>query len=70
MYFLAANFSSKLENKREFFLLSQNILSLQGQISYTDLSKINWLCGVIRILRVLRYKVIYGSKSFSNNFGF
>jgi hypothetical protein len=41
MYFLAANFSSKLENKREFFLLSQNILSLQGQISYTDLSKIN-----------------------------
>jgi hypothetical protein len=33
------------------------------------LSPINWLHGVIRILRVLRYKVIFRSKSFFNTFG-
>jgi hypothetical protein len=44
--------------------------SLQGQRSYTNLLKINWLSGIIHILRVLRYKIIFGTKSFSNTFGF
>jgi hypothetical protein len=35
-----------------------------------DLSKINWFRGVIRILKVLRYKIISRSKSFFNTFGF
>jgi hypothetical protein len=47
-----------------FICLWQNNLFMQGQRLYTDLLKINWLCGFIHILKVLRYKVIYLSKSF------
>jgi len=69
MFFLAANFTSKLENKCEFFfyLFVAKQCFLQGQKSYTDLSKIIWLRGIIRIFKVLRYNVISNSKSFSNS---
>jgi hypothetical protein len=45
-----------------FYVLKKNLFT--GQISYTNLSKINWLCGVIYILQVLRCKVIFRSKFF------
>ena len=59
-------------NKHDFsFVLHVvNNLSLQGKRLYINLSKINWIRCVIRILQVLRYNVIFESKFFFNIFGF
>ena len=53
-------------NKHDFLFVLHvtNNLFLEGQRSYNDLSKFDWLYDIIYIFQVLRYKVIFGPKFF------
>jgi len=59
-------------NKQDFFFVLRvaNNFYLEGHKSYTNLSNFKWLCNIIHILQVLKYKVISRSKFFFQYFWF